>query len=161
MTEINSFDGPHRFLSNFWPAPWVKLDGIKYHGVEWAYQAAKTLVLKDREPFNDGTVPAGQAKHLGQSLVMRPDWHLVKVDIMTDLVEQKFNNSTLLNLLYKTGSAILIEGNRWHDQFWGDCYCVNHKDIPGRNQLGKILMKIRDRYTTESEPSYGRYTNQE
>jgi len=31
MTEINSFDGQYRFLSNFWPAPWVKLDGIDYH----------------------------------------------------------------------------------------------------------------------------------
>jgi|SRR5665213_1433910 len=160
LTKIDSFEGQYRFLSNFWPCPWIELDGVKYHSCEHAYQAAKTLILKDREPFRDGTIPAGQAKHMGRNLIMRPDWELVKVDIMTDLVERKFKDEKLLELLIQTKPATLIEGNTWHDQFWGDCHCVSHKDIPGRNQLGKILMKIRNRYKVEEEPSYEGYTTQ-
>jgi len=143
--KIDRFDGAYRFLSNFWPSPWVELDGVAYHSVEHAYQAAKTLNLNDRKQFNDGTITAGAAKRIGQSLIIRPDWELVKVYTMTDLVEQKFQDEKLFGLLIETFPFDLIEGNNWHDDFWGDCKCEKHKDIPGLNNLGKILMKIRDR----------------
>ena len=38
---ISSFDGPDRFLSNFWPCK-VMLDGVEYASTEHAYQAAKS-----------------------------------------------------------------------------------------------------------------------
>ena len=38
---------------------------------------------------------------------------------------------------------MLIEGNYWHDNYWGNCLCPKCKEIEGQNQLGKILMKVR------------------
>jgi predicted NAD-dependent protein-ADP-ribosyltransferase YbiA (DUF1768 family) len=43
----------------------------------------------------------------------------------------------------------MIEGNWWHDNFWGDCYCNNksgkHPEClkPGLNKLGLLLMNLR------------------
>jgi len=43
-------------------------------------------------------------------------------------------------MLLQTGDEELIEGNKWGDRFWGVC------KGKGKNNLGKILMKIRDVY---------------
>jgi len=45
--------------------------------------------------------------------------------------------------LLATGDTKLLEGNRWHDNFWGNCDCPNCRDKPGLNYLGKILMRVR------------------
>lgn len=37
----------------------------------------------------------------------------------------------------------IVEGNYWHDNYWGNCTCDKCKNIEGQNKLGKILMKIR------------------
>ena len=60
------------------------------------------------------------------------------------VVALKFShNPHLREKLIKTGDKILIEGNYWHDNDWGDCYCKNCKHTPGNNNLGKILMNVR------------------
>lgn len=67
---------------------------------------------------------------------------------MWSLLVQKFSeeNQELMDKLLETGDEELIEGNTWKDVFWG--YDVNLKQ--GKNNLGKMLMKIRDaRKTTE------------
>lgn len=64
---------------------------------------------------------------------------------MYQVVLAKFNqNHHLKEQLLNTGSSILIEGNWWHDNFWGDCECINCSTLEGRNELGKIIMKIRN-----------------
>jgi len=131
---INKFDGEYRWLSNFAPSL-VVLDGVVYPTVEHAYQAAKTHPSQ-REPFRHGT--PGQAKRLGQRVVMRADWELVKVAVMRELIEKKFLPRTILgDKLVATGNEELIEGNTWGDRFWGVCGGV------GRNQLGILLMDRR------------------
>lgn len=40
-----------------------------------------------------------------------------------------------------TGNEMLVEGNNWHDKFWGVC------GGEGENHLGKMLMHIRERLT--------------
>ena len=49
--------------------------------------------------------------------------------------------------LIATGDSILIEGNTWGDQFWGQV------SGNGKNQLGLILMDIRKKlkYSTEDK----------
>ncbi len=69
--KIDSFQGEHRFLSNFWPAE-VLLDGVVYPSVECAYVAAKTLDPAARRAIL-GMSP-GQAKRYGRTLALRPDW---------------------------------------------------------------------------------------
>lgn len=132
---ISRFSGLHSFLSNFYPAR-VSLDGEVYRAVEYAYQAAKTtdegLRLKVQEALNSTL-----ARRLGRHLGLRPGWEEMKLEIMENLVRQKFQNPRLAEKLLETGTDELIEGNWWGDTFWGVCNGV------GENHLGKILMKIR------------------
>jgi hypothetical protein len=135
-SAIESFNGDHRFLSNFWPAR-VVLDGVEYPTVEHAYQAAKTVDPAERRTIADLPTP-GQAKRAGKQVTMRADWDEVKIDLMRDLVRQKFRHPELAGQLLATGEARLIEGNRWGDRFWGQSPVGN-----GENHLGRILMEVR------------------
>lgn len=132
---ICHFDGEHRFLSNFYPGV-VKLDGIEYPTVEHAYQAAKTDDRFVRARINELQYP-GAAKKFGRTIRLRHDWDTVKIDIMTDLVSQKFSVEPLRSMLLATGDALLIEGNKWGDVFWGVC------NGEGENHLGRIIMQVR------------------
>lgn len=138
---ISEFQGEYRYLSNFWDfkVP-IVLDGIEFFSVETAYQAAKTLDQTKRIEISKMDVRS--AKQVGKTLLLRMDWPQVKLDIMLDLVRQKFfNNPELAQLLLKTGNAQLVEGNWWNDTFWGVCRGK------GENHLGKILMKVRAELT--------------
>ncbi len=137
MTEpIDHFVGEYDFLSNFYPSD-VWLDGECYRTVEHAYQAAKTLDPAARKRIQIRQRP-GDAKRLGQSVEMRPDWDDVKRDVMGMLLRQKFSPAMGLDdRLLATGDAELIEGNWWNDRYWGVC------DGEGENHLGKLLMQIR------------------
>lgn len=143
VDRIDRFDGTHyAYLSNFWPAV-VHYDDKVYRTVEHAYQAAKTTDLQDRRRIR-GVAKAGEAKHLGQLVTKHPRWEEVKLDVMRNLLYQKFANGELLERLMNTGDAMLIEGNYWHDNFWGDCYCDKCKAIIGENWLGTLLVEIRE-----------------
>ena len=91
LTLIDRFEGDWGFLSNFYPST-VLLDGVAYPSVENAYQAAKTLNLKEREKFIN--ITAGQAKRVGAHLrgrgLQREDWFDVSLSTMRELLEQKF-----------------------------------------------------------------------
>ena len=133
---IKEFQGKYRFLSNFWPAI-VVLDGIAYTSVEHAYQAAKTLDPALRYEVQKLDKP-GDAKRWGRKIKIRPDWEAVKLEIMYQLVKNKFEEPLLSEKLLETEEEELVEGNWWGDTFWG---IGNGK---GENHLGKILMRVRE-----------------
>lgn len=136
---INSFRDEYFFLSNFYPVE-IKLDGIVYPNAESAFQAQKTLDVEERRKFSMLKNPV-QAKRLGRKVKLRDDWEEVKLDIMSEIVSQKFlQHPHLIEMLLQTGDEELVEGNKWGDRFWGVC------KGKGENHLGKILMKIRDAY---------------
>lgn len=54
-------------------------------------------------------------------------------------VREKFKDEQLKEMLLSTGNADIIEGNYWHDNFWGQCSCEKCVG-KGKNNLGKILM---------------------
>lgn len=148
---IDRFRGKYRSFSNFWIVKGGIVltndngglgDFMIYRSVEHAYQAAKTLNYADRfEIMNLNT--AQEAKAHGNTIQLRPDWKSVRVPLMIDLVRQKFTNSLeLKTLLLSTGEEELIEGNNWHDVYWGRCICNEHQNT-GENWLGRILMQIR------------------
>jgi ribA/ribD-fused uncharacterized protein len=148
MKQLLEFKGGYRFLSNFWPVE-VGLGLITYPSVEHAYQAAKTLNTSMRERIRSATSP-GKAKRLGREAVLRSDWEDVKLAVMRSLLVQKFHperNPGLHRDLMDTGDTVLIEGNRWHDNYWGDCQCISCERKPGSNRLGKLLMEIRSKGT--------------
>lgn len=134
---IDSFKGVYSFLSNFYPAR-IEFEGRRYESVEAAYQAAKTLDLEARQMFENLTPAA--AKRRGKLLTLRPDWEDVKLTVMLRLVDQKFQDVFLQSALMDTGEEELVEGNYWHDRFWGVCIHCG-----GDNNLGKILMAVRQR----------------
>lgn len=138
--QIASFQGEYRFLSNFYPSE-VELDGMVYPTIEHAFQAAKTLNLDMRESIRQASTP-GKAKRLGRIAPLRADWLGVRLDVKYGLVKQKFSKEPLRTKLLNTGDAELIEGNWWGDTFWGVCMGK------GENNLGKILMRVREELRT-------------
>lgn len=135
---IDEFRDENFFLSNFYICK-VKIDGIEYSSSEAAFQAQKCVNPEEKKKFIDMTPT--QAKRYGKKVELRPDWEDVKISIMKEIVSQKFlQNPTLLEKLMATGDKELIEGNHWRDYFWGVC---NGK---GKNNLGKILMEVREAY---------------
>lgn len=140
---INQFQEKWFVFSNFYPAV-VSYDGEEYPTVEHAYQAAKTLDPDERLKIREAKTPAA-AKHLGQEVTMRTNWSKKKLRIMEKLLRQKFKPKTpCMNILSQTGDREIIEGNTWHDTYWGVC------DGKGKNHLGKLLMKIR----LENQPKW-------
>lgn len=147
--RILGFRDQFRFLSNFWPVV-VDYEGILYPSSEHAYQAAKTLDQDARERIAWLPTP-GEAKRAGQKIELRPDWNDVRDQVMLDILTVKFHaDETLMKLLVATDDAELIEGNHWHDQYWGDCKCGRPACAePGRNQLGVTLMQVRTNLVAE------------
>ena len=143
---IKSFSEEFSFLSNFFQCP-VRWCGIEFATAEHAYQASKTLDVHERMSIALLDTP-GKAKRAGRKLTIRPDWEEIKVDLMAHIVGVKFEtNLALMAKLVATGFHLLIEGNKWHDNFWGACLCFTCRGITGENHLGKILMQIRDDHT--------------
>ncbi len=162
MSYINSFRGRYGFLSNFYPCV-IEHKGIVYPSVEHYYVALKVTGMQ----FIDGvyyTAPdlreliariadAGDVKKLGKRVKVRSDWDEKKLGFMEWGIREKFKDSNLSEMLLSTDNLELIEGNNWHDNFWGSCSC--HKcNNKGENNLGKILMKIREELKQQnSRPS--------
>jgi ribA/ribD-fused uncharacterized protein len=133
---IDSIKGT--FMSNFYENG-VYYERLWYRNAESAFQAAKCIDKTDRNKFKNLT--GAQAKALGKTVKLRSDWNEVKVRIMYEVLCAKFESTEILRVwLLETGDQEIIEGNSWGDTFWGVC---NGK---GENQLGKLLMGIREEY---------------
>lgn len=141
--KIISFKKEFKFLSNFSFAN-ILHKGIEYPTVEHFYCSMKTLDKEDRRKISCLKTP-GQAKRLARKMPIRHDWDKVKLKVMAYGIKEKFKASTnVAKLLLATSPAELVEGNYWHDQFWGDCFCEKCKNVLEENNLGKILMFRRN-----------------
>jgi ribA/ribD-fused uncharacterized protein len=148
--QIGEFAGQYRFLSNFWICD-TQYGGVIYPSAEHAYQAAKTLDFKQREAIRVAMSP-GVAKRMGKHVTIRGDWNHIRVNTMRGIVRDKFTRNVNLGAqLLLTGDTVLVEGNKWHDNFWGICGCsqcqeqfwIDHNSKVDGNWLGRILMEIR------------------
>ena len=145
---ITKFEGEYAFLSNFYPSPFVFKEGedeFIAKTVEHYYQYMKTPSLEEGIEILDADTPA-EAKRLGRLSYLRKDWEDIKVEVMMTALREKFAIPELKEKLLATGDAYLIEGNSWHDNYWGICICpkCTAKDMVGKNMLGRCLMKIRE-----------------
>jgi ribA/ribD-fused uncharacterized protein len=87
------------------------------------------------------TYPFKAKKEAGRngSLTMSNDWDDVNLDVMLRCVRPKFlRDPGLKEKLLATGDRLLQEGLPAKDKFWGI-----GTDGKGRNELGKILMRVR------------------
>lgn len=137
---ITEFRGNYAFLSNFYTAP-IVYDGLHYANNEAAFQAQRTISVKERERFGSKRMSSpADAKRLGKRITLRPDWERVKLLCMYEICMSKFvQHPELRYALIATGDCLLAEGNTWGDRFWGVV------DGHGENQLGWILMDIREK----------------
>ena len=140
MEDITAFQGPYRFLSNFFAEPFsvpVRGEPVIVPTAEHAYQALKTHNPKDVVRILAAATP-GYAKRAGQRVDLIEDWEMVRIGIMDHVLKHKFvRGSGLAERLIATGDARLVEGNNWGDTFWG----VSRGE--GENWLGKLLMLRR------------------
>ena len=146
LQVVDSFKGEFEIFSNFYPVD-ITFENIVYPSVEHAFVASKSLDLMFRADI--AALPAdkaGKAKRMGRNkkkCKLRKNWDLIKIPYMERFLSQKFSIYEFRQLLLST-NAILIEGNYWHDNYWGNCYCPKCIDIPGKNKLGKLLMQKRE-----------------
>ena len=143
MNTINDFHGAYFFLSNFYEKPfWY--NGQKWKTVEHAFQAAKCIDVAEQKKIHEAKTP-GDAKKFGRKALLIPGWDEKRIDVMRNCLLMKFmQNDDLLVGLLGTGDVELVEGNIWHDNYWGDCHCDKCKNRPGENMLGTMLMEIRN-----------------
>ena len=133
---ITKFRKDYFFLSNFYPCA-VTYKGITYSTSEAAYQAQKTF--DENERIRISKLDPHDAKEEGQKIKSRTDWDDIKLEEMYNICKIKFTqNPNLTKLLLETKNEEIIEGNDWDDTFWGVC------NGEGHNNLGKILMRIRE-----------------
>lgn len=149
---INRFEGRWSFLSNFYPSE-ILHNGIKYPTVEHYYVAMKInspqiidgiqYTLDDARVYISKIENPSLVKRLGRTkLQIRKDWDDVRLKSMEWGLRQKFSKDPLLQMLIDTNDHDLVEGNTWHDNFFGSCTCEKCGNR-GNNHLGKLLMMIR------------------
>jgi len=138
---IDEFKNEHSFLSNFYVSPFM-FKGIEAQTTENLYQALKTERECDRINILKASTP-GKAKMMGRNVSLRDNWDDIKERIMLMCLKIKFADEKLFYMLINTGDVLLVEGNWWHDNFWGNCKCDKCKNIEGKNVLGNLLMGIR------------------
>lgn len=135
---------PYGCFSNFAPYP-IELDGKIWPTSEHYFQAQKFAGTPHAEEIRRERSPMIAAR-LGRkrSWPLRPDWELVKDDLMRRAVRAKISqHPELREILLGTGDALLVEHTR-NDAYWGD-----GGDGTGRNMLGRILMEVRDALRAE------------
>mgnify|MGYP001278020317 CR=1 FL=1 len=135
VATVEVFRGDYFFLSNFFAHP-IGVGGMTFATAEHAFAAAKTDLPDEKRAIAAAPTPA-EAKRLGREVTLRPDWDDIRLDVMREIVNIKFNDPTLAGQLLDTGDALLREGNDWGDRFWG--VCADESE----NWLGRILMDKR------------------
>lgn len=135
--DIRGFYGDHFWLSNFA----VESDGKT---VEHRFQAEKAVTDRDYDRVLAAATP-NEAKALGRKIALRDDWEEVKLDVMLDLLREKFADNPLRWMLTATAGRELVEANYWGDTYWG----VNERTGRGENHLGRLLMQVRDELIAE------------
>ncbi|GAX84404.1 hypothetical protein CEUSTIGMA_g11826.t1 [Chlamydomonas eustigma] len=131
-----------------------------YASVEHFYQSSKFLCTTEEGRLLAESVAAMQspeeAARLGRLMqrtrpdLLRPDWDQpeTRISVMESALRAKFTtHQGPRALLLATKGLEVIEASP-HDFFWGSGI-----DGSGRNELGKLLMKLREEYSSISEAS--------
>lgn len=152
---ITSFTGQHAILSPTFAAPLIYRDEwaptLAHH--YYAQQAPNaTVSARIRE-----APTAASAQRILSAYPTPAGWEQhTRSQVMDDLLRAKFHGPALSALL-KTGTSLLLPSTHTHEQFWGTCLCSRHRAWPGKNRLGKALMRLRQEHQVTSDtPVYTR-----
>jgi len=151
LIECHGLDTPERVcfyeqdfyvLSNF-SAFNLKWDGLVFATLEHAYHWEKFYDVNQGQhikQFIHRAPSAHEAFKIAERMrdSRRPDWDLVKVEIMRKMLKEKARQHEYVRRkLLATGDRELVE-NSWRDSFWG---WGPNRD--GQNMLGKLWMEVR------------------
>lgn len=143
------------YLSNWYLSP-INVFGKSFISGEQAFMWAKANFFNDEEIEAEilQNKDPKKLKALGRKIRNFDDkaWAAVRLDIMTQVVTAKFEqNPDLMEKLLATGTAPIVEANAF-DKFWAcglratDAAINDPTRWKGENNLGKILMAIRDNH---------------
>lgn len=136
---INRFKGEYDFLSNRFPCR-VLWEGLEYCSAEAAFQASKCQDEKDRRTYAGCSTDKAILK--GKNQIPYLGWEKDQLRIMYSILRAKFEmNPSLMQKLVATGDCVLLNGNNKQETFWG----IDLYSWIGENQLGRIIMDIRDK----------------
>lgn len=141
-------EDPYGCFSNF-SAHAITLDGARWPTTEHYFQAQKFAGTPREEQVRLARTPK-QAAEFGRDRKrpLRPDWELVKDDLMRRAMLAKFEqHPDIRAILLATGDEPIVE-NAPGDRYWG-CGA----DGSGKNMLGIILEEVRAALRTCAEPS--------
>jgi len=122
----------------------IIIDGETYQSTESYYQSQKATNEKDR--LYIGSLSGPKSKIEVQKIIHKIEWNDIKIDIMKKALKAKFSKRYWKILLMSTENDPIIEWNNWGDKFWG----VTVHDNQGKNNLGKLLMDIREEFKYKS-----------
>ncbi|KZT64781.1 DUF1768-domain-containing protein [Daedalea quercina L-15889] len=133
----------------------IHWDGHMYPSAEHLFQAHKFMPHRPDIARRIRRLPSSRAalEEAGNlRSLQRADWLDINIDVMDNVLEAKFaQHLSLRHKLLETGNSKLIEDSPI-DPFWG---CG--RDRRGRNELGKALMRLRDKFQKQLESGGGRY----
>lgn len=136
---IHLFKGEYDFLNNRFGCSFV-WQGIRFNNVETAFQASKCEDEAERRQFSRLSVEKAAMK--GGQIMPSSKWEEHKLKTMMSIQMAKFTqNPSLMRRLIATGDCKIINGNNKQEAYWG----VDLYSWKGENNLGKILMEIRDK----------------
>lgn len=135
---INRFSHEYRWLSNYYPSV-ICIDGITYATVEHAYHASKALDFSDKIRISRLISPI-EARFLSYRIPIRPEWDdSLRLSTMENILRLKFIPGSKLSYRLINTYPIILTDNNIVDSFWSLM-----DDNTGENNLGKILMNIRE-----------------
>lgn len=137
---ITTFRGEYGFLSNFYVTP-VILKGVTYTSSEHAYMSAKSDEPQWKAYCINPNISASDVKANSKHIRYVDNWHKMKISVMKECLESKFENPFLRAKLLATGDQNIQEGNFHKDRFWGVDLSVTPNI--GENHLGRLLMELR------------------
>lgn len=146
MNAICFRRGYYYEFSNFFNCD-VTWRGFTFGNTEAIFQCEKSM--PDRFGINAEimkSMSGREAKKYGRfNITLRPDWEEKKLDILLEILVQKFTqNDDLREILLGTTSKFIIEDTTgWHDNDYGRCTCPKCSVKPAGNYLGTSLMLAR------------------
>lgn len=162
ISYFDDFDAPDnhwRFLSNFYAGEPIHFGKYVALTGEHLFQAMKSRNGYHFRKILATPTPAA-AKAEGRHLLgLRPDWEMVKYDVMRVVLGFKFTLKRDEGMaLLATEDALLVEGTYWGDRVWGVALPKTETPgepgegwgrAPGRNWLGVLLMARRAELVAE------------
>ena len=138
---------PFYEFTNFYERP-IIIDNKNWNSSEHYFQAQKFVgtpymdiickMQRPRDAFDLSRRPE-------VSKWLRSDWEKIKLDVMFKALLAKFSqHKDFKALLLSTGNRMLVEHTS-NDSYWGD-----GGDGHGENNLGKLLMRVREVLMTSS-----------